>query len=263
MKNLNDASSRSVYKRKSLINQNFKIKNRETPVVLLHGLAAGSAIWLLNFDQIFESGPRRVLAIDLLGFGRSSKPNFDYSTEIEWDLVLSIERWRRAIGLEQPFVLVGHEFGAYLALCYSFHFPDLISHVVLADAYGIPSQQGALQSRTISQYPLPFWVKFLNKYIFRKSASPFGCLRWLGPYGHSFFKTIRSDLLEKYKKILKEENQDLIINYIYHINVQPKRSGEIAFKALSLPNGWSKYPIIHRVRDLDPGKCEASSSRSR
>lgn len=67
VKNLNDSSSRPVYKRKSLINQSFQIKNRETPVVFLHGLAAGSAIWLLNFDQIFENGPRRLLAIDILG----------------------------------------------------------------------------------------------------------------------------------------------------------------------------------------------------
>lgn len=94
----------------------------------------------------------------------------------------------------------------------------------------------------------------MNKYIFDKSVSPFGCLRILGPYGYSIFKTTRSDLLQKYKKILGEENSELIINYIYHINVQPKRSGEIAFKALSLPNGWSRYPIIHRVRDLSPGK---------
>lgn len=63
----NDTSSRPVYKRKSLINQSVKIKNRETPVVFVHGLAAGSAIWLLNFDQIFENGPRRVFAIDILG----------------------------------------------------------------------------------------------------------------------------------------------------------------------------------------------------
>lgn len=70
----------------------------------------------------------------------------------------SIERWRRAIGLEEKFILVCHEFGAYLGLCYAFHFPDLVSHVVLVDAYGLPSQQGALQFRTTSQYPLPFWV---------------------------------------------------------------------------------------------------------
>jgi len=54
VKNLNDTSTRPVYKRKSLINQSFKIHSRETPVLFLHGLATGNAIWLNNFDQIFE-----------------------------------------------------------------------------------------------------------------------------------------------------------------------------------------------------------------
>lgn len=74
----------------------------------------------------------------------------------------------------------------------------------------------------------------------------------MGPYGFNFFKAVRSDLLEKYQKILKEENADLIVKYVYHINVQPKRSGEMAFKALSSSNGFARYPIIHRVRDLSP-----------
>jgi len=128
----------------------------------------------------------------------------------------------------------------------------LVSHIVLVDAYGIPSQQGALQFRTTSDYTLPFWVKSLNKYLFRNAVSPFGVLRLAGPYGYNIFKTTRSDILEKYKRILKEENSELMLKYLYHVNVQPKRSGEIAFKALSLPNGWSKYPLIHRMKDLSP-----------
>jgi Na+(H+)/acetate symporter ActP len=96
IKNNDDVSTRPIYKRKSLLlNQSITIKS-ETPVVFLHGLyfslalssflfflifnlfyssssfnlglAAGSAVFLLNFDSIFESGTgRRVFAIDILG----------------------------------------------------------------------------------------------------------------------------------------------------------------------------------------------------
>ena len=30
------------------------------------------------------------------------------------------------------------------------------------------------------------------------------------------------------------------------------RSGETAFKNMTIPYGWAKFPMIHRVADIDP-----------
>jgi pimeloyl-ACP methyl ester carboxylesterase len=42
-----------------------------TPMVLLHGYASALAFWMLNYDSF--AAERAVYAVDLLGFGKSSR----------------------------------------------------------------------------------------------------------------------------------------------------------------------------------------------
>ena len=234
------------------------------PLVMIHGFGAGVGIWCLNLDELCRN--RKVYAFDMLGFGRSSRPNLHRGEESEIQLIESIERWRNSVGLESKFILLGHSFGAYLSLSYALQFPEKIAHLILADPWGLPSHQvspsyGNLsshdrffpQAQQISDtqaFVIPTWVKIVARLVF--AFNPLAILRVAGPWGPSLVQKARPDLKRKFEGLFGEEDAELILKYIYHCNAQDNPSGEAAFKSLTLPMGWAKFPMIQRVGDLHP-----------
>jgi pimeloyl-ACP methyl ester carboxylesterase len=88
------------------------------PVVLLHGLASNAHIWELVAPRL-AGGGYGVLAPDLRGHGLTDKPDGDYDFEtFHRDLVA----FTNALDLERP-LLVGHSWGASLALDYAARVP--------------------------------------------------------------------------------------------------------------------------------------------
>ena len=111
---------------------NTKCKN--TPIVLIHGYLAGIGIWRFNIDALSESRP--LYAIDLLGFGRSSRSQFSTDPiEVENQFVESIEEWRKEMKLDK-FVLLGHSFGGYLVTLYTLKYPKNVEKLILDDPWG-------------------------------------------------------------------------------------------------------------------------------
>ncbi len=97
-----------------------RVKHK-TPMVLLHGFGGGVGLWAQNLDALSQNRP--VFALDLLGFGQSSRPLFSKdSQEAEDQFVESIEQWRAKVGLESM-ILLGHNLGGYLAVSYSIKYP--------------------------------------------------------------------------------------------------------------------------------------------
>ncbi len=86
-----------------------------------------------NLDEL--SKHHTVYAIDLPGFGRSSRVAFTGKTPVEAEkyFVDAIEEWRKSMQIESKFCLLGHSFGGYLAASYSLTHSDKISHLILAD----------------------------------------------------------------------------------------------------------------------------------
>lgn len=79
------------------------------------------ALWAQNLDSLSSSGP--VYALDLLGFGRSSRPHFTSDpVGAEEQFVAALEEWRERVGLEEM-VLLGHNLGGYLSAAYTLKFP--------------------------------------------------------------------------------------------------------------------------------------------
>lgn len=228
------------------IKDDFKIRTIETdnesertPLVLLHGFGAGVGLWALNLDTLAEK--QKVFAIDLLGFGRSTRPDFPDGAEAEDMFVESIEQWREKVGLEK-FILLGHSFGGYLSAAYTLKYPDRVRHLIMADPWGIPEKS----TDPDNKLQLPFWAKGVAAVL--SLFNPLASIRAAGPLGPGILQKVRPDLKKKFKKIFSEGDSRMI-DYIYHLNVQ-KASGEVAFMSLTIPYGWAKYPMIHRIKDI-------------
>ncbi|XP_078269569.1 (Lyso)-N-acylphosphatidylethanolamine lipase-like [Rhinoraja longicauda] len=92
-----------------------------TPLILIHGFAGGLGLWVQNLQPL--SCRRPLLAFDLLGFGRSSRPPFPAEPgAAEEQFVESIEEWRERLALPSM-ILLGHSLGGYLAAGYCIKYP--------------------------------------------------------------------------------------------------------------------------------------------
>ena len=80
-----------------------------TPVVFLHGNPGSSHLWRKVLAAL--DVPARLLAPDLVGMGRSGKPDIAYRFA---DHVRYLDAWFDALGLDKV-VLVGHDWGGALA----------------------------------------------------------------------------------------------------------------------------------------------------
>jgi pimeloyl-ACP methyl ester carboxylesterase len=110
------------------------------PVVLIHGLGGCWQNWLENIRAIAATG-RRVLALDLPGFGYSEMPDGE----------ISISGYGRVVNslCDQldtgEVVLVGHSMGGFTACETAIQFPARVERVVLISAAGITTSDLAHQ----------------------------------------------------------------------------------------------------------------------
>jgi pimeloyl-ACP methyl ester carboxylesterase len=105
------------------------------PVVLVHSLAGNAGQWSGQLEALRPG--RRGVALDLRGHGKSDAPrNDDCSIE---SFAGDVGAVADALGLER-FALVGHSFGAGVALAYAGAHPERVTHLLLADPVGDGTQ---------------------------------------------------------------------------------------------------------------------------
>jgi 2-hydroxy-6-oxo-6-(2'-aminophenyl)hexa-2,4-dienoate hydrolase len=119
------------------INTHYYEAGQGEPLLLIHGGGAGADAWgnwkgcLPRLAEQF-----RVLAVDMVGFGKTDKPDpstFEYSQEAR---VQHIIAFIEALGLENV-NLVGNSMGGATALGVCMRRPDLVGKLVLMGSAGL------------------------------------------------------------------------------------------------------------------------------
>ena len=106
-------------------------------LVFIHGFGGQARQWRYQIEQF--SDENRVIAIDLRGHGRSSRPRAGYDMK---QMLADVTAVLDHLQIHHPFVLVGHSFGVALATELAWRYPQRVSHLILiagAGEYNIPS----------------------------------------------------------------------------------------------------------------------------
>ncbi|KAK3520737.1 hypothetical protein QTP70_031477, partial [Hemibagrus guttatus] len=224
-----------------IFNETQDSEHPRVPVVLLHGFGGGVGLWVKNLAALVLSG-RTVYALDLPGFGRSSRSVVgSHAQEAEVQFVRSLEEWREAVGVELM-ILLGHDLGGFISMAYALTHPHRVKNLILVEPWGFCERPEVQEFHC----RIPVWVKALGKAM--NPFNPLSLLRLAGPLGPLLLQTLRSDFKQKYSGVFEDNT---VPDYLYHLNTQTP-SGETAFKNMTIPYGWAQRPMIHRVGMLDP-----------
>lgn len=98
------------------------------PVVMVHGITGNLAIWHLEIVPGLMSD-FRITTYDLRGHGYSDVPPTGYTTA---DHAMDLKHLLETLGIERAHVM-GHSFGADIALHFTILFPERVDRLVLVE----------------------------------------------------------------------------------------------------------------------------------
>lgn len=101
------------------------------PIILVHGLGGYAENWMHNVDVL--SKHFRVYTVDLVGFGKSDKPDAPYTYDYFTDF---IKDFMGALNIEKAH-LAGHSLGGGIVLKFALKYPEKVKKLVLISGSGL------------------------------------------------------------------------------------------------------------------------------
>ena len=112
----------------------FIEKGSGSPVLMIHGFFLDSQMWTPNIDALAEHF--HMLAMDLWGFGYSSREPMDYSYQLYADQVLG---FMDALAIQRTSI-IGQSMGAGTAMLFCIQHRSRVDKLVLVGAAGMPGE---------------------------------------------------------------------------------------------------------------------------
>ena len=137
--------------------------------VLLHGKNFYGSYWENTIKALTAAG-YRVIVPDQLGFGKSAKPEIDYSFDL---LARNTVHLLDQLQVKQA-VILGHSMGGMLAVRLARNYPERVSHLVLEDPIGLEDYRFFVPPQATSQlYEIEMnmtpekYRAFVKRYFFK------------------------------------------------------------------------------------------------
>ncbi len=123
----------------------YQVRGEGKPLLLVHGIGAGESSfeWRRNFEAL--SAEYKVYALDLPGFGKSSRRNITYTADL---YVLALMDFLRDV-VQQPASIIASSLSGAYAAKLAFLRPELVEKLILI----CPTGLNQLRSR------LPVWTQ--------------------------------------------------------------------------------------------------------
>ncbi|PWA87923.1 1-acylglycerol-3-phosphate O-acyltransferase [Artemisia annua] len=221
----------------------FNSKEGAPTLVMVHGYAASQGFFFRNFDALAQHF--KVIAIDQLGWGGSSRPDFTCKSteETEAWFIDSLEEWRKAKNLSN-FVLLGHSFGGYIAAKYALKHPEHVQHLILVGPAGFSAESDKSERLTKFQET---WKGAVLNHLWESNFTPMKIVRGLGPFGPNLVRKYTSARFGQYStgEVLAEEESTLLTDYVYH-TLAAKASGELCLKHIFSFGAFARSPLLQR-----------------
>ncbi|XP_031475252.1 1-acylglycerol-3-phosphate O-acyltransferase [Nymphaea colorata] len=225
----------------------FDSKENSPTIVMVHGYGASQGFFFRNFDAL--GNHFRVIAIDQLGWGGSSRPDFTCKSteETEAWYIDSFEEWRKAKNLSN-IILLGHSFGGYVAAKYALKHPEHIQHLILVGPAGFSSE-----SDPKSEWFVKFratWKGAVLNHLWESNFTPQKLVRGLGPWGPDLVRRYTTARFGSYStgSTLNEEESRLLTDYFYH-TCAAKASGELCLKHIFAFGAFTRVPLLQRASE--------------
>ncbi|KAF8976065.1 hypothetical protein BGZ52_008331, partial [Haplosporangium bisporale] len=114
----------------------------ETAIVICHGYGAGLGFFYRNYHSLSQIPNAKIYAIDWLGMGGSSRPDFkfkhssktpvnDVVKQAEDFFISALEELREVQKIDKM-ILIGHSLGGYLSAVYALKHPERVEKLILA-----------------------------------------------------------------------------------------------------------------------------------
>lgn len=184
----------------------YEVLGDGPPVVMVHGIGGGSSLFQYrrNASVVADAG-YRVYALDLLGFGRSSRPE---QRTVQDDLVAQVTHFLEEV-VGEPAVLVANGLSAAHAIRIAAERPDLVAGLALIAPTGYRSlnrPQTEARARTYDVLANPVVSEFFTGILVEEGAQRFFLLD-----AYADPDSLTEEVLASYDQNLKAEGARWIV----------------------------------------------------